>query len=79
MGQFRLWAGGDAHVGTDLRVSGRTSLKDAILQAENGGAEGGPPFEWDIMLDIGDLSGSQTPPQDDEGEEVVARILIPVQ
>jgi len=73
MGVFRLWAGGDAHVGTDLRGSDRTSLKDAILQAENGGAEGGPPFEWDIMLDIGDLSGSQTPPQDDEGEEVVAQ------
>ena len=76
MGVFRLWAGGDAHVGTDLRVSQRTSLKDAILQAENGGEEGGPPFDWDIMFDIGDLSGSQTPPQDEEGEEVVAQYSV---
>ena len=40
----------------------RRSLADAILQAERGGDEGGPPFEWDIMLDIGDVSGSGTPP-----------------
>ena len=39
----------------------RRSLADAILQAERDGGDGGPPFEWDIMLDIGDLSGSQTP------------------
>ena len=71
MRTFRLWAGGDAHVGTDLARGHRRSLAEAILQAEHGGAEGGPPFEWDIMLDIGDLSGSQTPPDDEEGEEVV--------
>ena len=71
MRTFKLWAGGDAHVGTDLARANRRSLADAILQAEQGGAEGGPPFEWDIMLDIGDLSGSQTPPDDEEGEEVV--------
>lgn len=68
---FRLWVGGDAHVGTDLAAGNRRSLAEAIVQAEKGGAEGGPPFEWDIMLDIGDLSGSQTPPGDEEGEEVV--------
>ena len=71
MRTFKLWAGGDAHVGTDLARANRRSLADAILQAEWGGADGGPPFEWDIMLDIGDLSGSQTPPDDEEGEEVV--------
>ena len=71
MRTFKLWAGGDAHVGTDLASANRRSLADAILQAEQGGADGGPPFEWDIMLDIGDLSGSQTPPDDEEGEEVV--------
>ena len=71
MRTFKLWAGGDAHVGTDLARVNRRSLADAILQAEQGGADGGPPFEWDIMLDIGDLSGSQTPPDDEEGEEVV--------
>lgn len=68
---FVLWAAGDAHVGTDLRVSNRTSLADALTQSERGGDDGGPPFHWDAMLDIGDLSGSQTPPDDEEGEEVV--------
>ena len=53
---FALWAGGDAHVGTDLERGNRRSLAEAILQAENGGDEGGPSFDWDIMLDIGDLS-----------------------
>ena len=68
---FRLWAAGDAHVGTDLRVAGRRSLAAALGQSEAGGDEGGPAFDWDIMLDLGDLSGSQTPPGDEEGEEVV--------
>ncbi len=68
---FRLWTGGDAHVGTDLTRGNRLSLAEAIMQAENGGVEGGPSFEWNIMLDVGDLSGSQTPPDDEEGREVV--------
>lgn len=75
MDTFKLWLGGDSHVGTDLR-HGRKSLAEAILLAENGGNEGGPPFEWDIMLDVGDLSGSQTPPDDEEGEEVVAQYSV---
>ena len=75
MSDFKLWLGGDSHVGTDLR-NGRKSLVEAILLAENGGSEGGPPFEWDIMLDVGDLSGSQTPPDDEEGEEVVAQYSV---
>jgi len=69
--QFRLWATGCAHVGTDLRIAGRESLAEAIRQSEQGGDEGGPAFEWDVMLHLGDLSGSQTPPEDDEGREVV--------
>ena len=69
-GTFVVWAGGDAHVGTDLQHS-RRSLAGAILQSERGGEERGPPFDWDIMLDVGDMSGSQTPPDDGEGEEVV--------
>lgn len=69
--QFRLWASGCCHVGTDLRVSGRESLAESIRQAEEGGSEGGPPFEWDIAVHLGDFSGSQTPPDDEEGEEVV--------
>ena len=71
MKTFALWAGGDAHVGTDLRRCTRQSLAEAILQAEEGGDAGGPPFEWDIMLDIGDLAGHVVPPADEEGEEVV--------
>jgi hypothetical protein len=58
-------------VGTDLRRAGRESLAEAIRQAENGGHEGGPPFDWDIALHLGDTSGSQTPPDDEEGLEVV--------
>ena len=69
MATFKLWAGGDAHVGTDLQVGGRKSLEEAILQAER-------DFEWDIMLDIGDLSGAQTPPEDEEGEEVVRQYSV---
>ncbi len=76
MNVFRLWAGGDSHVGTDLRVSGRKSLAEAILQAERGGSEGGPPFEWDVMMDVGDTSGSQMPPDDEEGEEVVSQYRV---
>jgi hypothetical protein len=67
---FRLWAMGDSHVGTDLK-RGRESLADAIRQSEQGGDQGGPAFEWDIAFHVGDLSGSQEAPDDDEGEEVV--------
>ena len=68
MNAFTLWAGGDAHVGTDLR-RGRKSLETAILQVER-------DFEWDVMLDIGDLSGAQEPPDDEEGEEVVRQYSV---
>jgi hypothetical protein len=67
---FRLWVLGCSHVGTDLR-HGRESLAESIRHAENGGDEGGPAFDWDIALHLGDLSGSQTPPDDEEGREVV--------
>lgn len=67
---FRLWAMGDAHVGTDLARK-RESLADAIRQSERGGGDSAPPFEWDIAINVGDYSGSQTPPDDDEGKEVV--------
>ena len=68
---FVLWACGDAHVGTDLR-NNRKSLADAILQSE----EGQSSFDWDIMLDVGDMSGSQTPPTDEEGQEVVRQYSV---
>lgn len=68
---FRLWAMGCSHMGTDLRVSGRKSLAEAVRQSEQGGEAGGPPFRWDIAVHLGDLSGTQTAPDDEEGREVV--------
>ena len=67
---LRLWTFSDAHVGTDRR-RGRESLADAIRHSEFGGDEGGPPFDWDLALDMGDMSGGQDVPHDDEGEELV--------
>jgi len=57
-------------VGTDLR-QGRESLAEAIRQSEHGGDDGGPPFAWDLALHLGDFSGSQKPPKDEEGADVV--------
>jgi hypothetical protein len=68
--QFRLWAIGDAHVGTDLRRR-RESLADAIRQSEQGGPTGGPAFDWDIAINVGDFAGNQSAPDDEEGREVV--------
>lgn len=67
---FRLWATSDAHVGTDLKHHKRESLADAIRHSERGGDDGGPAFEWDIALHLGDSSGNQGSPKDDEGELV---------
>jgi hypothetical protein len=68
---FRLWATSDAHVGSDLRHHKRESLAEAIRQSERGGDQGGPPFEWDVALHLGDSSGNQGSPKDEEGQEVV--------
>ena len=67
---FNLWAFGDAHVGSDMK-HGRESLADALRCSEFGGEEGGPPFAWDIAVDVGDMSGGQSVPEDEEGREVV--------
>ena len=67
---LRLWTFSDAHVGTDKRF-GRDSLEDSIRHSEVGGEEGGPPFDWDVALDLGDMSGGQDTPKDEEGEEIV--------
>lgn len=67
---WTLWAFGDAHVGTDLRF-GRKSLAEALRQSEFGGEQGGPPFAWDLAVNVGDLSGAQGPLTDEEGREVV--------
>ena len=69
--RFNLWAMGCSHVGTDLRRGPRESLADAIRHSQGGGDLGGPSFGWDIAVHLGDLSGSQTPPDDEEGREVV--------
>ena len=68
---FRLWACSDAHVGTDLKVRKREALAEAIRQSERGGNEGGPAFDWDIAVHLGDLSGNQGSPTDEEGREVL--------
>jgi Calcineurin-like phosphoesterase len=62
---FRVWVFADAHVGSD-REAGRESLADAIRQSESGAG-----FDWDIALDLGDLSGAQGTPKDPEGAEIV--------
>lgn len=67
-----IWTFSDAHVGTDLD-HGRTSLADAINHSERGGDLGGEPFHWDLALDLGDMSGGQKPPEDEEGEAIVAQ------
>lgn len=73
---FHLWAMSCSHVGTDLRRGGRESLAEAIRQSEQGGSAGGRPFEWDIALHLGDLSGSQTSPENEEGQEVVRQFSV---
>ncbi len=69
--QFRLWVMGCAHVGTDLRSGRRESLGGAIRQSEDGGKNGSPPFDWDVAVYLGDMSGTQKSGDDKEGREVV--------
>lgn len=67
---FNIWTFGDAHVGTDIK-KGRESLAEAIRQTEAGAGEGAPSFDWEIAINVGDMSGTQKVPDDKEGEEVV--------
>jgi hypothetical protein len=60
-------------VHSDL-LHGRRSLGEAIEQSERGGDESGPAFEWDFMLNLGDLCGTQAPPTDAEGPPVVEQL-----
>lgn len=62
---FRVWSVSDAHVPSDIK-HGRESLGQAIRQSE-GFEEDAPGFDWDIMIDSGDLSASQYPPTDEDG------------
>lgn len=68
--QFRVWAFADSHVGTDISFE-RESLAEAIRQSEQGGDNGGPPFEWDIAVSLGDFAGGFGVPTDEEGQELV--------
>ena len=63
---FRIWVFSDAHVGRDAKYGPRESLADAIRQSESTSG-----FEWDIALDLGDISGEVGLPKDPEGEEIV--------
>ncbi len=72
---FNLWVFGDAHVGTDLKRN-RKSLANALRTSEFGGEQGGPSFEWDIAIDVGDMSGGQSVPEDEEGEEVIRQFSV---
>ena len=88
---FQLWVFSDAHVATDKAVSSAIrngmeftppaaypeSLASALRQSESGGELGGPPFRWDIALDLGDNAGLWDLPDDEQGREVVAAIRSP--
>ena len=62
---FQVWVFSDAHVGSDQK-NGRESLATALRQSE--AASG---FNWEIALDLGDMSGAEGTPKDPEGQEIV--------
>jgi len=68
---FRIWVFSDAHVGRDKKYGPRDSLAEALRQSES--ASG---FDWDIALDLGDMSGEVSTPQDPEGEEIVRQFGV---
>lgn len=67
--QFHVWATSCAHVPADIR-RGRESMAKPIRQSE-GLVKGAPAFDWDIMVDVGDLSAHQYPPGDKDGRELI--------
>jgi hypothetical protein len=69
---FRVWVFSDAHVGSD-KEHGRDSLAEALRQSESVGG-----FQWQIALDLGDISGSssQGTAKDSEGEEIVRQFGV---
>jgi hypothetical protein len=87
---FHLWVFSDAHVATDRAVSSAIrngmgfvppagypeSLATALRQSEEGGELGGPPFRWDIALDLGDNAGLWDLPDDEQGLEVVRQLKV---
>ena len=88
---FDLWVISDQHVGTDKAASEgiqhgmvgfrpppvrAKSLATALRQSEEGGAFGGPPFNWDIALNLGDYAGFWDAPEDEQGREVVRQYSV---
>jgi hypothetical protein len=69
-GIFRVWVFSDAHVGTD-KAHERESLATALSQSESTMG-----FDWDIALDLGDMSGGQSTPKDAEGQEIVRQFGV---
>jgi len=68
--KFQVWIFADAHVGTDKKQD-RDSLAEALRQSESTAG-----FDWDIALDLGDMSGGQGTPTDPEGEEIVRQFGV---
>jgi hypothetical protein len=67
--QLRLWAIGDARRHRSAAAASRWprpfgSRSRAARTARR-------PSDWDIAISVGDFSGNQRPPEDDEGAEVV--------
>ena len=73
MKEFNVWATACSHIHSDLK-HGRRSLAEAIAQSEFGDVDGAPSFEWDIMLQLGDISGTQAPPTDADGPPAVEQL-----
>ncbi len=87
---FSLWVFSDAHVATDKAVSAAIrngmdflppagypeSLAVALRQSEQGSELGGPPFHWDIALDLGDNAGLWDLPDDEQGQEIVRQYSV---
>jgi hypothetical protein len=70
--QFRVWVFSDAHVARDQKYgNGRESLADALRQSESDSG-----FDWDVALNLGDLSGDVGLPKDAEGEEIVRQFSV---
>ncbi len=73
--EFNVWSWGDTHVGTELR-HGISRLADVLRASEDGGPDKAPAIPWDIAIDVGDMSGGQGVPEDEEGEEIVRQFGV---
>lgn len=87
---FRLWVFSDYHAATDKAVSDAIrngmsfippasypeTLANALRQSEEGGDLGGPAFDWDIALDLGDSAGLWDIPDDSQGAEVARQFRV---